>query len=63
MTTIDKRRTGGFASMPLEQRREIASRGGKKCQESGKAYRWTTEQAREAGRKGGSKSRKGGQQA
>lgn len=43
----------GFANMTPEQRREIASKGGKAAHAKGTAHRWTTEQAREAGRKGG----------
>lgn len=48
----------GFASQPPEKRREIASKGGKRSQESGKAHKWTPEEASEAGKKGGKVSRK-----
>lgn len=43
----------GFATLTPERRREIASMGGKKAHQLGKAHRWTPEEAREAGRKGG----------
>lgn len=58
METPKKR---GFAAMDEDQRRAIASLGGKACHEQGKGHRWTKEQAREAGRKGGQvmKGRKG----
>jgi uncharacterized protein len=43
----------GFAAMGLEQRREIASKGGKAAHEKGTAHEFTSEEAREAGYKGG----------
>jgi general stress protein YciG len=43
----------GFAAMDKEVQREIARRGGKRAQESGKAHRWDSASAREAGRLGG----------
>jgi general stress protein YciG len=43
----------GFASMDQEQRKQIASRGGKAAHRLGRAHKYTPEQAREAGRKGG----------
>lgn len=43
----------GFALLSKERRREIASRGGKAAQRTGRAHRWNSEEAREAGRKGG----------
>jgi general stress protein YciG len=43
----------GFASMDLEKRRIIASKGGKAAHEKGRAHEFTSEEAREAGRKGG----------
>jgi general stress protein YciG len=43
----------GFASMDLEKRRVIASKGGKAAHEKGRAHEFTPEEAREAGRKGG----------
>ena len=47
----------GFASMTPEQRRELASRGGRACQAKGVGYRWTRETAAAAGRIGGSRPR------
>lgn len=43
----------GFAAMPPEKQREIASKGGKAAHESGRAHEFTSEEAAEAGRKGG----------
>jgi general stress protein YciG len=43
----------GFASMDKEQRRLIASKGGKAAHRLGRAHKYTSEQARAAGRKGG----------
>lgn len=43
----------GFAAMPRERHLAIASKGGRAAQDSGVAYRFTTEEARKAGRKGG----------
>ena len=43
----------GFAALSPEARSEIASRGGKAAQASGKAHRYTSETATIAGRKGG----------
>lgn len=43
----------GFASKSEEQRRVIASRGGKSAQASGNAHRFTVEESRDGGRKGG----------
>ena len=43
----------GFASQTPERRREIASMGGKRAHQLGKAHRWTPEEARAAGRLGG----------
>jgi len=53
---IDRR---GFASMPLEKRRRIASLGGIAAHKKGTAHEWTSEEATEAGRKGGHASRGG----
>lgn len=39
--------------MPLDKRREIASRGGRAAHEKGRAHEFTRDEAREAGRKGG----------
>jgi general stress protein YciG len=46
----------GFASMDREQRREIASKGGRAAHAKGTAHEWNTEEARAAGRKGGLRS-------
>ena len=43
----------GFASMPPQKRREIASKGGKASHAKGAAHEWTPEEARAAGHKGG----------
>lgn len=43
----------GFASMSEEERRRIASKGGKAAHESGKANKFTSETGAEAGSKGG----------
>jgi len=47
-TNIKKR---GFGSMAPERRSEIASMGGKKAHELGKAHTFTTAEAQAAGRK------------
>jgi general stress protein YciG len=43
----------GFAAMSEERRREIASLGGRRAHELGRAYSFTSEKAKEAGREGG----------
>ena len=43
----------GFASMPEEQRKKIASSGGTAAHSYGVAHEWTTDEARATGRKGG----------
>lgn len=43
----------GFASMPEEEVRRIASEGGKAAHAKGTAHEFDSEEAREAGRKGG----------
>lgn len=53
MTEEKPKTKRGFASMTPEQRKAIASKGGKAAHEQGTAHRWTREQAIEAGRKGG----------
>jgi general stress protein YciG len=50
----------GFAALTPEQRREIASKGGRAAQRKGRAHRWTQAEAIEAGRKGGLTSQGGG---
>lgn len=52
-----RRRVRGFATMDVERRREIASRGGQAAHRKGTAHEFTPEEAREAGRKGGERSR------
>ena len=42
----------GFASMSLQRRREIASRGGVAAHQKGTAHKWTRQEAREASLKG-----------
>jgi uncharacterized protein len=43
----------GFAAMDEEQRRRIASKGGRAAHERGTAHEFDSEEAAEAGRKGG----------
>lgn len=43
----------GFASMPKDRQREIASKGGRAAHQQGTAHEWDSEEARLAGRKGG----------
>jgi uncharacterized protein len=50
----------GFASMSLQKRREIASRGGVAAHRKGTAHRWTRQEAREASLKGRRQSRVNG---
>lgn len=50
------RRPHGFAALTPERRRELAARGGKASQASGKGHRFTPEEARLAGSKGGRKT-------
>ena len=45
----------GFAAVPPEKLREIASAGGRAAHASGKAHEYTSEEAVEAGRLGGAK--------
>jgi len=49
----------GFASMTKEERRRIASLGGKAAHRRGTAHEWTSEEAQRAGRKGGTASNGG----
>lgn len=56
-----KRRRGrgrGFASMSPEEKRAIASKGGKAAWALGTAHRWSHDEAVAAGRKGGAISRR-----
>jgi general stress protein YciG len=50
----------GFAAMSLEQRRRIASLGGKAAQKRRTGHRWDHEEAAAAGRKGGQATQAGG---
>lgn len=43
----------GFAGMSEEERKRIASKGGKAAHESGNAHEFDSESGREAGKKGG----------
>lgn len=49
----------GFASMPPEKQKAIASMGGKAAQKKGTAHQFTPEEAAAAGRKGGLASGRG----
>ncbi|MDQ3098754.1 MAG: KGG domain-containing protein [bacterium] len=55
----------GFASMPTDEVREIASDGGKAAHKSGNAFEFEkgSKLASEAGRKGGQNSHSGGRQS
>jgi general stress protein YciG len=55
-----KKGVRGFAAMSTEQRRAIASMGGKAAHQKGTAHQWTPQEAAEAGRKGGQASHGGG---
>ena len=48
-----KKSRRGFASMTIEQRKAIASMGGRAAHLSGNAHEFTVEEARKAGEKGG----------
>lgn len=60
---LQKGRGRGFASMSVEKKREIASKGGRAAHAMGTAHKWTSEEAQAAGRKGGSISRRRPKQA
>ena len=49
----------GFASMNPEKHHEIASKGGRRSWELGKAHKFTSEEAGRAGKIGGVISRRG----
>lgn len=51
----------GFAGMSEEERKRIASKGGKAAHESGNAHEFDSESGREAGRKGGQARSEGGE--
>ena len=46
----------GFAAMTPEQRRKIASLGGRAAQAKGTGHHWTRDEAKIAGAKGGASS-------
>ncbi len=48
----------GFASMTIEKRKEIASKGGRRAHELGRAHKWTSSTAQAAGKKGGAPKHK-----
>lgn len=50
---VTTRALRGLARLSPEERRRIASKGGKAAQQGGKAHRYDVEQARAAGKKGG----------
>jgi general stress protein YciG len=56
---ITPRKPRGFAAMPPELQRELASRGGKAAHAQNRGHEWTIEEARAAGRAGGLASRGG----
>lgn len=51
-----KKKKVGFAVIPKDKVRELASEGGKSAHRQGTAHQFTSEEARAAGRKGGRKS-------
>src|SRR5437868_3288707 len=55
--SVVSRANCGFASMSLQRRREIASRGGVAAHLKGTAHEWTRQEAREASLKGRRQSR------
>ena len=48
---MPRKQMRGFAAMPRELQREIASKGGRAAHMSGHAHEFTSEEARAAGRK------------
>lgn len=52
-----RKRNGGFAAMPSEKVRQIASMGGKAAHALGTAHKFTSAEAQAAGRRGGSNRR------
>lgn len=48
-----RKRNGGFAAMPRDKVRAIASLGGKAAHAVGTAHKFTSEEAQAAGRRGG----------
>ena len=54
-TSTGSKGNQGFASMPKEKQREIASKGGKAAHAQGTAHEWNSSEAAAAGRRGGQK--------
>ncbi|MBI3332415.1 general stress protein [Candidatus Peregrinibacteria bacterium] len=52
-TQTTPKRKRGFAAMSPEQRRRIASMGGRRSHELGTGHEWTSEEAAKAGSIGG----------
>lgn len=50
---MKKPKPRGFAALSPEQRKAIASKGGKAAQVQGTGHKWSREEAVAAGRKGG----------
>ena len=57
---MKKKAKRGFAAMSPQQRKAIASMGGRSAQASGKGHQWTPAEARAAGKKGGRASQASG---
>lgn len=53
MTSSHKTNSRNFRNLLKDEHRQIASAGGKRAHELGRAYTWNSADAREAGRKGG----------
>ncbi len=51
--TMSEAKKIGFAALSPEERRRLASKGGKRAHASGQAHEFTPEEARSAGSKGG----------
>lgn len=51
MTDNTTKKLRGFAALSVEDRKKIASRGGKKAHTLGKAHTFTSEEARQASAK------------
>lgn len=53
MAVIVQKGKQGFAAMPTEKVKAIASLGGKAAHAKGTAHEWNSEEAKKAGQKGG----------
>lgn len=62
-TDAPKKSNRGFASMTLERRKEVASKGGKSVKGQNRAFSRDRALAQAAGRKGGLRSKKAGKVA